>query len=162
MEVCTVAKVVTVDQQPPVWRAWATTAGVGLLVGVIFCILAAILGRYVIEPLSCGGGDAAQCAQAVGLAGNIATVLAAAAGVGLAIRYGLARPLFVGIAAAVFLWGLGDWTAGMFWLEIFGWAVLLYAATYALFAWIASWLNVWLVLGVSLAIVVIERIVLAL
>lgn len=155
------AKVVNA-QIPAAWQPWAQSAIVGVIVGAIFAVVTALLSRYVIEPLACGTGDAVQCAGAVGLSAHIATVLAAAAGIALGIRFAIFRPLFVGIAAAMFLWGFGDWTAGLFWLEILGWALLLYAITYALFAWIARSFSLIIVLGLTLIIIVVERIVLAL
>lgn len=155
------AKVVT-TQQPSVWQPWINSAIVGLATGLIFALVTALLSRYIIEPLACGTGDALQCAGATSLSAHIATVLAAAAGIALAIRFNMIRALFIGVASAALLWGLGDWTSGLFWLETLGWALLLYAAAYVFFSWLARSASLIIVLGLSLIIVLVERIVLAL
>ena len=159
------AKVVITDQQIAAEsRAmWVRTIVLGIGVGLIFWVLTVLIARYVIEPLVCGKVvNAVLCADPKPLAGNIATILAAVVGVIAMVRIGAARPIVIAIAAAAILWDLAAWTSGLFWLEAVSWSLLLYALTYALFAWITRYWALWITIVVSLVIVLIIRIALAL
>jgi hypothetical protein len=156
------AKAVVVTNQEPTWYVWARSVVVGVVVTVAYCILSYIIAKYVVDPLTCGRGEASACMASESISTNIAMVLAALGGVALSIRLGLARPLFVVLFATALLWGFGDYTSGLFWLEIFGWALLFFTATYALSAWMMrqrSWMTA---LVVAVVIFIVARILLAL
>lgn len=154
------ARVVT--NQEPSWYVWARTVVVGLAVAVTYGALTYIIQKYVVDPLACSGGNPAQCVQSASISANISMVLAALAGLGLSIRFGFARPLFVVLLATALLWGIADWTSGLFWLEAFGWTLLIFTAAYVLSGWIARQANILAALIVAVVIFALERILLAL
>lgn len=159
------AQVIITDEQQNAesMRTWARTAVLGALAGLLFWLIALLLGHYVIEPLTCGQNmNAAVCSNATPLAGNIAAVLVAVAGIVAMVRLRAARPIVIAAASAALLWDLAFWTQGLFWLEAIGWSVLVYALSYALFAWITRYASVWVTIVLSLLLVVIIRIALVL
>lgn len=156
------AKTVTVNNQEPSWYVWARSVVVGLFVAILYGVLAYIISKYVVDPLTCGGGQASSCAQSGSISTNIALVLAAIGGLALAIRLELSRPLFVVLFATALLWGFGDITAGLVWLEVFGWALLLFTAVYVLSAWMTRHHNLTALTVVAVVIFVVERILLSL
>jgi hypothetical protein len=106
--------------------------------------------------------SATTCVNGLGVAGDIATVLVAILGVFVLIRTLQPRPIIIAVAAAIVLWSLGYYVTGLAWYEALLWAILLYAATYALFGLIAR--IVWLPGAIITAFVVavVIRILLAL
>ena len=144
------------------WMTWGRTIAIGAGLGLIFWLLTLLIGRYVVEPLTCRTiVDATMCTDATPLAGKIATILVAVIGVITMVRLRIARPIIITVAAAALLWNLASWTLGLFWLEAIAWSVFLYALCFALFAWITRHVTLWVTIVVSLLIVLIIRISLA-
>jgi len=144
------------------WMTWGRTIAIGAGLGLIFWLLTLLIGRYVVEPLTCRTiVDATMCTDATPLAGKIATILVAVIGVITMVRLRIARPIIITVAAAALLWNLASWTLGLFWLEAIVWSVFLYALCFALFAWITRHVTLWVTIVVSLLIVLIIRISLA-
>ncbi len=138
----------------PAWKI----ALLGAILGVFYWALTAFISRYVIESLLCGpNGDIEACANPVVLAGNISTILVAVAGLFIMVRMRLAQPLLVVIASAISLWGLSQWTNGLFWLEAVAWSVLLYALAYSAFVWVTRHRNTAHALIIVIAIVILVR-----
>jgi len=108
----------------------------GVILGAITWLLTLLLERFVITPVFCADAGNGICMNASTVAGNIALVLSAIGGLLGLIRLGVYRPLLVVIAASIVLWGLAGWLGGLLWYEALAWTVLLYAATYAAFAWL--------------------------
>jgi len=156
------AKTVVITDQEPAWYVWARSIVVGIAVAILYSVLAYIIAKYVVDPLTCGSGQSAACVQSASISTNIALVLAAVGGLALSIRFALARPLFVVLFATALLWGFGDITAGLFWLEVFGWALLIFTAVYVLAAWMTRHHNLTALTVVAVVIFVVERILLAL
>ena len=139
------------------------TVLLGAAIGFVFWILTTLIGRYIIDPIACGQVvNAVLCNDPKPLAGNIAAILVAVGGVIAMVRIGASRPIIVAVATAAILWQLGAWISGLFWLEAIAWSVILYALTYALFAWITRHAVLWLTIAISLVIVIVIRILLAL
>jgi hypothetical protein len=136
-----VAKVIAEETRvvlQPEWQLWLKVVGFGAAVGLIYWVLTLLIGRYIIEPLTCREVvDAVTCTEASVLAGKISTVLVAVGAIFAMIRLVLARPLIVAVGAAIVLWELSAWTLGLFWLESLAWSIILYALAYGLFGWIA-------------------------
>jgi len=144
------------------WMTWGRTIAIGAGLGLIFWLLTLLIGRYVVEPLTCRTiVDATMCTDATPLAGKIATILVAVIGVITMVRLRIARPIIITVAAAALLWNLASWTLGLFWLEAIVWSVFLYALCFALFAWITRHVTLWVTIVISLLIVLIIRISLA-
>ena len=160
------AKVIVEKEQTVVvqtWQPWVRVIVIGLAVGFVAWVLTSLLARYVIEPLTCRDvANAAMCLNAVPVAGNVAAIIAALLGTLVLVRMGIARPIVLAVATAALLWDVAAWTAGLHWFETILWTILLYALSYLLFAWIARYARLWVVLVVSLLIVVIIRIALVL
>jgi len=159
------AQVIITDQQAVAesYAMWVRTIILGAVTGLIFWLLTIIVARYVIDPLACGRAfNAALCVDSTPLAGNIAAILAAVVGVIAMVRIGAARPIVIAVATAALLWDLGAWTDGLFWLEAVAWSVILYAAVFALFAWITRYANLLITIILSVLIVLIIRIALVL
>lgn len=143
--------------------SWWRVALVGAALGILYWGLAFIISRFIVDPIFCqSGDDVTACTDSIGLAGNIATILIATAGLGILVALRVMRPLFVAVSAAIVLWGLATWTSGMFWGEIAFWSALLYSLAYVLFAWISRYSRTVPVLIATILILVIARIVLAL
>ncbi|MDB5160243.1 MAG: rane protein of unknown function [Candidatus Saccharibacteria bacterium] len=159
------AQVIITDQQviSTSWREWGRTIVFGAITGLIFWLLTILLQRYIIDPLVCRQiVNATLCANSTPLAGNIAAILTGAVAVIFMVRAGIARPIILAVATAALLWDLAAWTNGLFWLEAVVWSIVLYALTYALFAWITRYATLWVTVVLSLLIVVIIRIALVL
>jgi len=145
------------------YRAWGRTIALGAVIGLVFWLVTVLVGNYIVEPLVCRNlTDAAMCTDATPLAGKIVTILVAALAVVAMVRMRVARPIIIAVATAAILWDLAAWTQGLFWLEAILWSVLLYALTFALFAWISRYATLWVAIVVSVLIVLIIRIALVL
>lgn len=145
------------------WREWARIVAVGALTGLVAFILTWLLSVYIVEPLTCRQlTDAAACVNSTSLAGNIAAILAATLATVALVRLRTAWPIIIAVGSAALLWDLASITTGLWWLEILGWSVLLYALCYGLFAWISRHSQLLWVVIISLLIVLIIRITLVL
>lgn len=160
------AKVIVEKEQTVVvqtWQPWVRVVVIGLAIGFVAWVLTSLLARYVIEPLTCRDvANAAMCLNAVPVAGNVSAIIAGLLGTLVLVRMGIARPIVLAIASAALLWDVAAWTAGLHWFETILWTILLYTLSYLLFAWIARYARLWVVLAVSILIVVIIRIALVL
>ena len=87
----------------------------------------------------------------------VAIIISTIAGVANLARLRIYRPLLIGLAAAISLWGLQVITGGLAWY----WAALvfvaLFALAYAVFAWLARLRNFILALVVTIVLVVLVR-----
>ena len=157
------AKVVVTEQQviAESWAMWVRTIVLGALLGIIFWVIALLIGHYIVEPLTCRQiVNASLCLNATPLAGKIAAVLVAVIAVFALIRLNAARPIILAVGTAALLWDLSAWTLGLFWLEAIAWSIILYALCFALFAWITRYAALWVTVVVSLLIVIAIRIAL--
>jgi hypothetical protein len=160
-----VAQVIITDQQviSSSWRQWGRTIAFGAVTGLIFWLITILVQRYAVEPVACQNiVSAATCFNAAPLSGNIAAIITAVAAIFFMVRSQIARPIVLGVASAALLWDMALWTSGLYWLEAVAWSIGLYAATYALLAWITRYANVWVTLSVTLLIVIIIRIAIVL
>lgn len=137
----------------------ARVAILGIVLGLVSWGLSALLGRFVIGPLSCVGvAPGTVCSGAELLAGNIALVLAAIAGVLGLVRLGVYRPMLVAIAVAICLWNIGGLLSGMMWYEALAWTSLMYMVGYVAFSWIVRPRNFVMVLVALLLVILIVRV----
>ena len=147
----------------PTWVPWARVLLIGAGLGLVFWLLTLLLNRYVIEPLVCRDvTQAALCVNSASISGNIATIFTALVGVFVLLRVGIPRPIIIGVASGALLWSLAGLSLGLFWVESLVWSIVLYAATYLLFTWIARYTNLWVVITISVLIILIIRIALIL
>ena len=160
-----VAKVIVTNQEGIAegWAMWLRTIALGAVIGAIVWLATVLIGRYIIEPMTCGQVvHAAFCSDSRPVAGSIAAILAAVGGVVVMVRMAASRPIVVAIAAAALLWSIAALTDGLFWIEALAWSVVLYALSYALFAWIARYASLLIALVITVVLVVVIRIALVL
>lgn len=154
------ARIISEDSSV-VWQ-WGRFVVLGILMGILYFLLVQMLEKYVVGPISCGGGSAVNCAQSYSVSGGIASILVAVGALFASIKLFVPRPLLVVVAATVLTFGLYGWVQGLFWLEALGWSALIYAVAFSLFCAIFQFRNVIVSIIVTVAILVAERIVLAL
>jgi len=143
--------------------SWWQIALTGVGIGALYVILTFLIERFVIEGLYCGSSfDAASCSNAIGISGNIATILVGTIGLGIMVSLRVVRPIIVAIVAAVSLWGLSVWTSGLGWGEIVAVSAVLYGLSYVLIAWVCRYNETIPVVIVALLVAVMARIVVGL
>ena len=151
---------VIVDERTVVVKPWWARVRIvftGAVLGLIWWVLATLIRIYIIEPMACRDlANAVTCVDSFGVAGNIATVIVAVLGAFALVRTLQPRPMIIAVAAAVVLWGLGQYLTGLSWYEAILWSVVLYAATYVLFGLVAR--IVWFPAAVITAIVTVVAI----
>lgn len=139
--------------------SWWRIGLIGVGLGIIYCVLTIIIKSYIIDPIFChSASNASSCLDSIGMSGDMATILVAAIGIAIMLRFVMARPLIVAVASGAVLWGLARWTDGLFWFEIATWSMLLYGLAYTMFSWIARYMRIVPVLIIMTAIVVIVRV----
>ncbi len=137
------------------WWVKGRIVYIGLAMGLLWWVLTALLRHYIVEPLACRDlSTASACVNSLGLSGNIAAILVAAAGTFLLIRYLQPRPIIIALSTAVLLWGLGGLVNGLAWYVVILWALVLYGLSYGLFSLVARIQWLWLSLLVAAVIVV--------
>jgi len=144
-------------------REWARIISIGVGAGLVYWILTILLNRYIVEPAACRQfADLALCVNATPIAGNIANILVAVIALLVMIRMGVVRPLVIVLATLAVLWGLASWTVGFSSGQILLSAIVLYAVSYALFAWVTRATQLWVTIAISLVVIVAIRLGLAL
>ena len=109
----------------------------GLLLGAFAYGLTLLLDRAVLNPIFCQNNDTMQvCLNTERIAANMATVLAAVAGMFALLQLGVYRPLLISGAAAVILWGSTAWLQTS-WLEEILWSIGLYGLIYTSLVWLS-------------------------
>lgn len=142
-------------------RTIVQVALLGVFLGLIAWGVTALVSNYVIDPLFCraDGGHFSVCAQGGLLASNIASLLVGILGVVALLRLGVFRPLLIGLAVAITLWGLGPWMGALPWYEALIWSAILYAVAYVAFAWLARVRAFSIALVATIVLVVAARII---
>jgi hypothetical protein len=142
------------------WQIWLRIVLAGAAIGIIYWIIAGLLARYVIEPLACRdiAESAVNCVNAISLSGNVSSIVTALVAILILIRMNIAQPVILAVGTAALFWDFAAWTTGLFWLEAIAWAIVLYAASYGLFAWITRYAKFIPAVILSLVIVLVIRI----
>lgn len=130
----------------------------GAVAGAATWLLGLFVRQVIFVPLFCGDPTNGLCVGAPELSSNIATLFAAVIALLGLVRFSVYRPLLIVIAAAISLWGLGTWTAGLPWFESIAWAVLLYAFAYVLFAWLVRPRSFVFALVIVAVVVILARV----
>lgn len=125
----------------------------GFIVGVAVWGLTFVIDTYILRAIMCQGDQTIGCSVG-SYAEASAAILATGLGLFGLMRLRVFRPLLVALASLVALWGVIAMTSGLQWYMVG--AALLYAISYAFFAWIArirSFIVVLIVLVVIIAVV---------
>lgn len=136
-------------------------AATGALVGLFGWIVYRALGLWVFEPLFCPHLALAACSSAATAADAAGLLVAAGLGLFLLVRLQVFRPLFIGLAALLTLWGSLTLASELVWY----WALLvligLFAAAYLLFGWVGRLRSFLLAVITAVVILIIVRAILA-
>lgn len=111
---------------------------VGLVLGLIYCGLIALLNSFI---------------NSISICGDVSTIVIATLGIIIMVRLNMAQPLIIAVATSTSLWGLANWTNGLGIFEVIIWSMFLYSLSYTLFSWIARFTKVVPVL-LSIAIII--------
>lgn len=129
----------------------------GAIAGLTAYVLYALLNNFVFGAVLCRPESTGDCTQAPAYSMVVAIIIATIAGVANLARLRIYRPLLVGLAAAISLWGLHAVVAGSAWY----WAAVAFAVLFALgylvFGWLARVRNFILTLVVTIVLVVLVR-----
>lgn len=141
-------------------RQLVQTIIIGLIVGLSVWGLSLLLETYVFQQLLCQQGDSSQCGATLSYSSAVASVVGLGIGVSGLVYFRVFRPLLVGLAAMLTLWGLTSLTADWSWYMAGASVAALYAVAYALYAWVARLQSFVLALVATVLLVTITRLVL--
>lgn len=138
------------------WLIGLIGVGVGMVALLLGMLLDAVLFRFIF----CREAGLAGCA-ASGAYGNAAGLLIGTGlGVWALVRIQIFRPLLIGLAAALTLWGIYDILDAQAWYIALFVGVVLFAVAYMLYGWIMRLRSMlWAVL-ISILLLVLVRFVL--
>lgn len=133
------------------------TAITGLAAGIVAWLAGWLFDSVIFGPLLCHGAAGSQCTAAPAYSEVAALVVATGAGVFGLVRLQVFRPLLVGLAVALSLWGIeaqlmdGSWLVGV--------SVLagLYAIAYTLYAWVVRIRSLLVAVILVVAILILIR-----
>ena len=140
-------------------QAGVIVAIIGAFVGLVAYFLGLLFEKYVLVSLFCESDPAAMCSNLSVAGGSIASILAGVGGVVALARVGIYRPLLVGLAALISLWGLYSWTIDLNMGVAIVSSVILYTLTYLAFSWFARMRNFWISAGAIVLLVIVCRLV---
>lgn len=145
---------------------WSRLLGfrIGASLGALWVVVALILKNFAVEPIACKdiSDVAAACGSSVSVSGNIAAVVIALIGIYVLVQRLQPRPVVIAVGSAAVLWGLGMLLEGLAWYWVFAAGVVLYSLTYGLLSTIARISNIYVSLGIALAVVVAVRLIVTL
>lgn len=134
----------------------------GFGVAIVVTGLAALLDRFVFNPLLCDGGSSGACENVDTYSMLVSMLLGALGGLITMTTLQVYRPLLVVLASTIALWGYNSMLMGMVWYWTLLISVVLFGLTYALFAWIARIRSFILAVIISLVMIVLVRLMIAL
>lgn len=129
----------------------------GLGVGIVVTLLYFLLNTFVFGAVLCRPQSTGDCSQAPNYAMIVSIIIATIGGVANLARIRIYRPLMVGIASAVALWGVHAITGGLAWYWMLLLVGVLCALAYAAFTWVARIRSFILALVVTVVLVVLAR-----
>lgn len=135
----------------------------GAVIGVIAIALYALIDTYVFTPALCqnAAAEVNRCANKPAFTDALTMILAAIIGLFAMVQLRVYRPLLVVIVATVGIWGiLSTLSSGLVWWGAALGSALVFALTYALFAWLVQLRHFLLALCVSVVVVIAVRLLL--
>lgn len=138
-------------------RQLVQIALVGAVTGAVVWLLTLLIRQVVFVPLFCGDPMSSGCTGASGTASIIAGIIGAVIGLMGLVRISVYRPLLIVLAAMVALWGFGSWLSDNPWYQAMTWSVILYALTYAAFAWLVRPRIFGIALGTVVVVIILAR-----
>jgi hypothetical protein len=150
------------DPYPFTPRLLVSALLIGALAGALGWLINLFLQNYFIQPVFCSGSDSsAICSNGSAIAWSLAHVLTVGASVVAMVGAAIYRPLLVGLAAFVTVWGIHSWLGNLEWWSATLWEALIFALAYATYAWIARTIQFWAAAAATVVVVVLCRLVLS-
>ena len=157
-----------VEQQPRAvmllmsWSELIRVMIIGALTGLLVAALYAMLDKYVLTPTLCSSPElAARCASKPYFASGVAMLIGSIGGLFALVWQRVYRPLLVVLLSAAGLWNVVLLIVNFpLWGAILS-VALIFAVTYAVFAWIAQIRNFIIALVVGLVIVLLMRLIIS-
>lgn len=136
---------------------------VGAVSGAVGWLLYMAISQFFIEPVFCANANTfSVCNNGGTIAWVSAHVIVIAGMVAVLAHLAIYRPLLVALGVFLSLWSAHAWLGGMAWYVGLGWQALLFGLSVALFGWIARLTNFVVAVIVSVAVVILARVVLML
>lgn len=133
----------------------------GAFIGALTMGASYLLEQYFVDPVFCRSADNfALCSNGGSLAYNLAVVLVGIVGAVGLVKMSIYRPLLVVIAASATLWNANMWLGMLPWYEMLAWLSVLFAATYALYAWVLRITNFVIAFFLMIVLIVAARFIL--
>ncbi|HEY1085511.1 MAG TPA: hypothetical protein VGE34_02165 [Candidatus Saccharimonadales bacterium] len=131
----------------------------GALIGLVTYALYVVLDRYVFTPALCGNGVGfpERCGSKEYFASTLAMLLGAMCGIFVFVQQRVYRPLLVIILATLALWNIFTVGSAATWWLFALIVLVIFALTYAAFAWIVQIRNLYVALGISVLLLVVVR-----
>ena len=154
---------ISADPYPLTLRLLISALLIGALTGAVGWLVNIFLQNYFIEPVFCSSPDSSSiCTNGTTIAWTLAHILVVGASVVAMVGVTIYRPLLVAIAAFVTVWGIHSWLGGLEWWSATLWQMLIFALAYGAYAWIARTIQFWAAAVITIAVVVVCRLVLSL
>lgn len=138
------------------WWIGLIGAGVGLAAWLLGMLLDAALFRFIF----CREAGLSGCAVSSTYGNAAGLLIATGLGVWALVRIQIFRPLIIGLAAALTLWGVYGALDGQVWYVSMLVGVILFALAYMLFGWIMRLRSMLWAIAISILLLVIVRFVL--
>lgn len=135
----------------------------GALVGLITLALYFLLDKYVFTPGFCANQmdiDPTRCENKEYFASSLAMIVSALGGLFVLVQQRVFRPLLVVLLVTAGLWDVLPLIASGQWWASALLSGVLFGVAYLAFAWLVQLRNFYLALGVSLAVIVVMRLIL--
>ena len=129
----------------------------GIIAGALVVVLYIIFDKYVFGVVLCRAQSTGNCALAPSYATLTAVILGSIVGVGGLAKLRVYRPLLIGVAVAVALWGLHGIVADVAWYYSLLVVALLSGVAYGLFAWLSRMRSFLLTLVIMVVLIVLIR-----
>lgn len=110
----------------------------GIVAGIITLLLTLAIDKVVLQPAMCSGtGATSTCSQSPVVSFHIASIISAIVAVVMLTQLSIYRPLLIGTAATIGLWGIyGAFVHNVSWPTQLISLILLNILTYLVFSWI--------------------------
>jgi hypothetical protein len=137
---------------------WVALIGAG--VGVAAWLLGLLLDVALFRLIFCRDAGLEGCAVSAGYGNAAGILLATGLGIWGLVRIQAFRPLLIGIAATLTLWGVLDMLDGQPWYTTMFVALGLFAVAYALYGWVMRLRSLLWAVVISIVLLVVVRLVL--
>lgn len=137
---------------------WIVLIGAG--VGVAAWLLGLLLDVALFRLIFCRDAGLAGCTVSAGYGNAAGILLATGLGVWGLVRIQAFRPLLIGIAATLTLWGVLDMLDGQSWYIVMFIAAGLFAVAYALYGWIMRLRSLLWAAVIGIVLLIVARLIL--